>query len=121
MDDFQGRNYITVQPGDTNVPLQLKFSPASASTKNDGSIPYGSTIHAITWIKAHHVDSTTPFSTTLIVSASLTSNIVTAYLTYTTGLATGQYNLVTKLEINLAGTTSMKRQYDCRRIFLKNR
>jgi len=120
MDSFKGTDYITIQPGDTNVPLWLKFKAATAATANDGSIPYLSTLHSVSYAKVHR-EGVSPTSA-MIVSKSLSSNMVKLYLTYTTALAAGLYDLTCRVVINLNGTTiNMTRQYDLNRIYLKDR
>ena len=46
-DHFQGTDHIELQPNDQNIPVRMKFKAASASTKNDGSMPYGSTVASV--------------------------------------------------------------------------
>jgi len=119
MDSFKGADYVTIQPGDTNVPLYLKFKPATATTANDGSIPFGSTLQSISWVKTHN--DGVAASTAMIVSKSLSSNMVKVFLTYTTAIPSGKYDLTCKVAVNLSGTTHMTRQYDFNRIYLKDR
>ena len=120
-DDFQGRDTITLQPGDTNVPYRFKFTPCTATTKADGAIPYGSTLHAVSAINVRSTDLGQSSSTGMVVSAALSSNQVVAYLTYTTALPSGQYKLTVKVQVNTGGSTAMKRQFDFRRLYLKDR
>jgi hypothetical protein len=121
MDSFEGSHYVTLQPGDTNVPIRFKFKACSATTSNDGSIPYGSSLHNRV-IKAHYHNSTA-VSTHLIVSSVLSSNCVVAYLTWTTNVARGRYGLDITVTAALSGSTAtaMKKQFDFNRVFLKDR
>ena len=121
MDSFEGSHYVTLQPGDTNVPIRFRFKPCSASTANDGSIPYGSSLHNKT-LKVHAARSTA-LSTAAIVSVSQTSNTLVAYLTWTTELARGKYHLRATVTCALGGSTGtvMKRQFDFNRLYIKDR
>ena len=121
MDSFEGSHYVTLQPGDTNVPIRFKFKACNYTTSNDGSIPYGSSLHNKT-IKAHYYNST-QVSTGCIVSSVLSSNCVVAYLTWTTALARGRYGLDITVTAALGGTTAtvMKKQFDFNRLYLKDR
>lgn len=121
-DDFQGSNHQTIEPGDVNVPIRFKFNAASASTANDGSIPYGSTLAAST-IHAHrHDDTSFDASTMLIGSRALSANTVTAYLQHSTKMPDGLYDVVAHCDFSLLGSTLvMTRQRDFDRIYVGNR
>lgn len=121
-DAFQGSDHVDIQPGDVNVPINFKFNAASASTANDGSIPYGSTLVAST-IHAHrHDDTSFDASTMLVNSRALSSNNVIAYLQYSTKMPDGLYDVVAKCDFSLSGSTLvMTRQRDFDRIYVKNK
>jgi len=120
-DDFQGRDSITLQPGDTNVPYAFDFVPCTASSKADGAIPYASSLHEVSAVNVRSTDVGQSSSTGLIVSVSLSSNTVTAYMTYSTAFTRGQYKLTLKVKVHTGGSTKMTRQYDFRRLYLKDR
>lgn len=122
-DSFKGTNYITLQPGDTSVPVKFKFKPATASTLNDGVIPYGSTVKGTTWIKVREINATTSSaSTALIVTKSQSSNVVTIFLRHSSTLTGGLYQLTFKANVSISGSTRiMRRQFDFNRIYLKSR
>lgn len=120
-DNFQGIDHIELQPGDINYPASFRFVAASASTANDGSIPYGSSIHkVVSTIKDRNkgIDATT----SIIASSALSGNVVTVYLNHSSDVADGEYILTTKVSIALSGstTTIFTREFDFRRINLRN-
>jgi len=117
-DSVKGTDYTVLQPGDTNVPISLRLKAATASTANNGSIPYDSTVHASSWT-AYNSDGIN--ASTMITSASLTSNIATVFLSYSSNLVKGMHKLTARVTVNLPGTTSMKREYDMNRILVKDR
>jgi hypothetical protein len=47
-DDFQGEEKITVKPGDNLVPYTFKVTTESAAGKEDGFLPFGSSIAGVT-------------------------------------------------------------------------
>jgi len=118
VDAFQGSGSLTLYAGDANVAVQLRFPPATGSTKNDGAIPYGSTIHSCA-VTARNYE-TRASSTALIGSYAASSNHVTVYLKHSTSVATGQYELIATVTWALSGTTlRMTRPFDLDRIFIK--
>lgn len=121
MDSYEGTHYVTLQPGDTNVPVRFRYNPCTASSANDGAIPYGATVHNKS-VKVHAARSTAE-STALIVSVSLSSNTIVTYLTWSTKVARGKYHLTATITCALEGSTvtAMKRQFDFNRLFLKDR
>jgi hypothetical protein len=121
MDSYEGTHYVTLQPGDTNVPVRFRYNPCTASSANDGAIPYGATVHKRR-VSVHAARSTAE-STHLIVSCSLSSNTVVNYLTWSTRLARGKYHLTARITCALEGSTvmAMVRQFDFNRLFLKDR
>jgi hypothetical protein len=81
-DAFQGSGSITLYSGDANVPLTLRFPPATGSTKNDGAVPYGSTIQSQT-ATATYLDDNTG-SSALVTAVTASSHNVTVYLSHST-------------------------------------
>ena len=123
-DDFNGSHYIQLQPGDSNVPYSFKFIACSATTANDGAIPTGATMHKLQRVRCHEANSTQE-STKPIASASLTSNTVTAYLSWTTeGISRGVRHLNIRATAVLGGVTtnvSLTRNYDFDRIVMRDK
>ena len=121
MDSYEGTHYVTLQPGDTNVPIRFRFVPCTASSANDGAIPFGATVHNKS-VKVHAAKSTAE-STALIVSVSLSSNTIITYLTWSTQVARGKYHLTADITCALDGSTAlaMVRQFDFDRLYLKDR
>jgi len=123
-DSFKGSDKIDIQPGDLNVPLQMRLNPASGSTKNDGAIPYGSTVASATF-KVHNAE-TNSSSTALLSNTSeagvSSSNVIIAYFSYSTALSTGLYHVTARAGLSLSGSTVlMYRDFDFNRIYKKDR
>lgn len=117
-DAFKDQDYIVLQSG-ANIPLQFKFNACSGSTKNDGAIPYGSTLASSTILA--YDEQGNAISTSLVTSRGLSSNIVTAYLTYTSTFVDGLYKLTLKNTYSLSGSTLvMSREHDFERILVGN-
>jgi len=123
-DNFQGTDIIQIQPGDKNVPVYLRLVACSASTKNDGSMPYGSTVMSVV-TKIHRGAGGADATTYLLASSALSANTIIAYLTYdsnTTGWAEhGLYNITTTVTMDLDGAAfNMTRDYDLNRLYVKD-
>lgn len=118
-DGFQGSDHVNIQPGDANVPLTYRFRASTASTANTGAIPYGSTLVSST-IRAHlHDDTGVSVSTSLVVARSLSSQKVTAFLSYSTTLVDGLYDLTVVATFSISGSTRiMTRQRDFDRVYV---
>jgi hypothetical protein len=119
MDSFKGSDHIEINPGSSNIPIWLRFIPASESTENDGAVPYGSTMQSYS-VTAKSIEDNTA-STALIESVSASSYSVLVYLNHTTTLAAGNYFLRATVVHALSGSTAnlMTRSYDLDRIILK--
>ena len=116
-DSFSGSESFRLQPGDSNVPLVFRFKPATASTLNNGAIPYNSTLKSITKCFTKFAEGGTS-STGMIKTKSLSSNNVQVYFQYTTTLSAGLHYLTMKLRIDV-GTTTAEKQFDFKRIYMK--
>ncbi len=117
-DAFQGSGSITLYSGDANVPVSLRFPPATGSTKNDGAVPYGSTIHSYSVVSRYLDDDSS--STALISSLTASSERVTVYLQHSTSVPAGLHYLYATVTFSLSGTTlRMTRPFDLDRIFVK--
>lgn len=90
---------VSLNLGDVNYPIVKRISANSESTKSDGLIPFGSTIASIT-AKAYNsrgVDC----STSLISASSLNGNLARIFLSGSTILNAGIYNLYLDLTYNV--------------------
>ena len=121
MDSFQGNATINLQRGTSNVPYRFQITVATSSNKNDGALPYGSTVASFT-ILAHPVGSTRS-STQFVVGMSQDANDLITRLTWTTQLNPGIYQMEFKVlcSVNHLLDTPLKRQFDFARIYLKER
>jgi hypothetical protein len=123
-DDFQGSHYIQLQPGDSNVPYAFRFIACSANTANDGAIPFGATMHKLQRVRCHEANSTAE-STKPIASASLTSNTITAYLSWTTdGIIPGMHHVTIRATAVVGGASTavaLTRNYDFDRIVMRDK
>jgi hypothetical protein len=114
MPDFKGTDDIIVQPQDVKVPYKFYFSTCTSESANDGSIPYGTTVSAVS-VSAHTQDGTA--ETHLINSSGLSSSTVTLYLDYpTTGNGPGIYHITFKVTLN---TTAIL-EFDFNRVYCKD-
>ena len=122
-DKFKGSASVTLYPGDVNVPLVLRFPPASGSTMNDGAVPYGSTIVSAT-VLVRYLDDGSTGTTDLLSTAAVTlagsGGTLTVWIGHSTAVATGLHSVVTDVTWDLAGSTKrMTRPFDLDRIFVK--
>jgi len=91
MPNFQGTDSITVQPNTAAMPYTFTFTVCSSVIANDGQLPYGTNISAIT-VTAHTSDGTA--DTDLINGTpSVAANVVTVALDYPTTNGAGTYHL----------------------------
>jgi len=119
-DSFKGSESITLQPGDVFVPILMKFPPASATTSNDGAIPYGSTVASATVSLHHSISGTRTTAPVKVITA--TSNRIVAYCSYASTLESGLYHLKALVNVVLAGrSTAMVREFDLRRVYVVDR
>ena len=119
MDNAQGSDFSILQPGDTNVPISLKLKAASASTANDGSMPYGSTLVSSSWVA--YDPSGVACTSNIVITSSFSSNINKVFLTYSTALVNGMHKLTCKATVSVVGSSRlMKREFDLKRIMVKN-
>ena len=123
-DSFGGSNRINIQPGDVNIPVHLKLNPASASTRNDGSIPYGSSVQSVTFT-AHHSESGLSATSAIFASSSeagASSNVVVTYLKYDSTLPNGLYDLTAHVVFTISGSSLLAtREYDLNRVYVMDR
>ena len=123
-DSFKGNKSVDIQPGDVNVPLHMRINPASGSTKNDGSIPYGSTVATATF-KVHNAESnssSTAMLTNTTEAGVSSSNVIVAYFSYSSTLREGLYHVTATVGMSLSGSTVLAyRDFDFNRIYMKDR
>ena len=121
-DDFQGSDYIDLEPGSSNVPYRFNITVASSSKKNDGHLPYGSTLHTST-ARAHHSGGSTAGTTALISSVSVSSQDVIVTMNYTSELSAGLYHMRLNITASVQGSTAtpLRKHLDFDRIYLKDR
>jgi len=119
-DHFQGTDYVELQPGDRNVPIRMNFKAASASTKNDGSMPYGSTVKSVI-SSVKEFERGIDASTSLLSSSQISGNTVIAYVNHSSNVNDGKYILTAAVSFSLSGSTLvMTKEFDFRRITLRN-
>lgn len=118
-DHFQGFDYVELQPGDNNIPVKFRFVAATASTTNDGSMPYGSTVRSV--ISTIKDDRGIDATTSLISSSALNGNNVTVFLNHSSDVTDGKYTLTSTVSFSLFGSTLIfTREFDFRRVYLRN-
>ena len=123
-DKFKGSGSITLYPGDINIPLVMRFPPATGSTKNDGAVPYGSTIVSssalVAYLDGGSAPSTVLLSTAPNVYAS--GHTVTVFITHSTSALynKGLHSVIATVTWALAGSTrQMTRPFDFDRVWVK--
>lgn len=115
-DSFQGTGHIELYPGDANVPVWFKIPVASASTANDGAIPYGSTLASAT-VTMEAARGWT--SSGLITSVTVSSQIVFVTLSHSSTFKTGIYTLKATISFSLAESVlTMTRPFRFNRVVL---
>jgi hypothetical protein len=118
-DMFQGSGSIVLYSGDINIPLSMRFPPATGSTKNDGAVPYGSTIVSQTAL-AKYLDDNTSGTTTLISFVASSSHKVTVWLSHSSNVPTGLHSIIATITWDLSGSTrQMTRPFDLDRVFVR--
>jgi hypothetical protein len=119
-DSFKGTGRTVVQPGTINKPIYLRLVAASASTKNDGSMPNGSTVVSAT-VTAHHGRTGVDYSTSLVASSTESANTIIAYVSHSTAVPNGIYHLTATVTMSLSGaSTTYTQQYDLNRLEVKD-
>jgi len=122
-DSFQGTDYITIQPRTSDVPYHFKVTAASASTANDGQLPFNSSMISYT-ISAHRQDGSTSYGSSDLVSASsLIGNTMMVRLSYSTALTCPAiYHLRFRVCATLDNTTDnpMYKEIDFNRIQVRD-
>jgi len=122
LDIFQGSDDINLQPGDSNVPYRFNITVASSSKKNDGYMPFGSTLHKST-ASAHHSYGSTSGTSDMIGAVTLSSNEVVIRMNWVDSLDLGLYHMKITITSSVQGSTTipMVRQLDFNRVYLRDR
>jgi len=116
MPSFDGYKPIILQPLDSSTPYQFGFSACSATTANDGSIPYNLTISNSS-VSCHGQDKL-DYTTGIIGNSSHTGWVTTLLLCYPTsaGALTGTYHITFKLTLSDASI----KEFDFNRLIVRN-
>lgn len=117
MPDFEGTDYIIVQPSDDNVPYSFGFSVCTAATANDGSLPFGTSISNYTIAAHKHGTTDVDATTELIASHGRNALVVQARLQYPTTLGVGLYHL--KFVLTLSDTSII--EFDFNRVIVRDK
>ncbi len=82
MDDIQGDEKVTLYPGTVDYPIRFTFNPCSSPTRNDGAIPFGAIIAAVSIqvLSSSGVD----YTTLLAASCSLVNRGINCLFSYPT-------------------------------------
>jgi hypothetical protein len=106
MDHFQGADYIRLFEGDSNVPFRFNVTVATSSGKNDGHLPYGSTICKST-CRVHHSEGSTVGTSNIIGSVTQSSWDIMVNMNYTTEVPAGLYHMIAITKISILGSTTV--------------
>lgn len=123
MGDNFGAGVINIQPGDSNVPYHFKLTVCSSSRKNDGIMPYGSSVTSFA-VTAHVQDGTVSYAKLISESSKAGSDgtDLIARLCYNSTLLAGIYHLTFAIVGKLGGESTMfKRTFDFNRVYVKDR
>ena len=105
-DDFQGSDHITIWPGDTNMPYRFQVTVATSSNKNNGFLPYGSSVIAV---KAYEVYSERGSTLTDVIASAptLDGNTIVVPMNYSSDMTASDdiYHLKMKIACTRAGST----------------
>ena len=129
MPDFEGANIIELQPLDTKVPYQFLVTVCTTATANDGFLPYGySAASAEVTVKKY--PSSTSATSAMVSSASslsVSSNVITAFLTYpvssssgTSILGPGTYHMTFKITPT-GSVSSMAMEANFNRVYARDK
>lgn len=120
MPDFQGTKPIILQPNDVMVPYTWTWTICTASTGNDGAIPYGHTVSSVVTSITH--ESGTVCTTGILASSSHSGAVTTTFLTYpsSSGFLTGKYHMKFTATIS-DGTTAFVKEFDFNRLVVKDK
>ena len=129
MPDFEGANIIELQPLDTKVPYQFLVTICTAASTNDGFLPFGySAASAVVTVKKY--PSSTSATSAMVLSASalsVTSNVMTTFLTYpvssssgTSILGPGTYHMTFKITPT-GSVASMAYEANFNRVFARDK
>lgn len=121
-DHFRGVETIYIQPGDTSVPYSFQLTIATASTKNDGALPYGSSLHKFT-ASVHQANNSSVGTSDIIVSSSVNINRMDVKLGYSTSLNSGLHHLEFIVTGSINGSTAsvFKKEFDFNRLWVKDK
>jgi len=120
MPDFEGTKAITLQPDDSAIPYRFEWTICSASTNNDGALPYGHSLSSVV-TECHRVDGTV-VTTGIVSASSMTVNVLTLWLGYpaSSDAQLGRHHLTFAATIS-DGTTTYTREFDFNRLYVKDR
>ena len=114
MPAFEGIEGIVIQPLD-EMTYTFGFSVSSSATANDGSIPYGTTISSVA-VTAHQAEDGTDVSDEVIVSSSVSNNVVSVKFQYDSDV--GELLIHLRIAVTLSDTDV--KEYDFNRVTLRN-
>lgn len=120
MDDFQGSDKIIIQNGDTSVPYHFKLTIATSSERNDGALPYNSTLCSCI-VKAKRTEGGADVTTYMVASSTEDGNTIIPRLQFSSNLTAGLYTLTFLVTASVAGTTvaPLIKEYDFSRVTVR--
>ncbi len=117
MPNFEGTKPIFLQPYDAKVPYSFEYTVCSATTANDGTLPYSHTLSSVV-TSVHREDAEIA---DIISASSVTGQVHTIWITYpaTVPVYTGRYHLTFKATVS-DGTTTYVKEFDFNRLIVRN-
>lgn len=128
MPDFETAGLIELQPLDEKVPFQFEVTICTAASTNDGFLPYGYSVASaeVTVTKYPSSQAATSAMVSSASSLSVSSNVITTFLTYPVSsssgssiLGAGTYHMTFKL--TLTGSTARIREANFNRVFARDK
>ena len=102
-----------------NTPVFLRLKACSASTKNDGSMPFGSSVLSSS-VSAFRSQNSSNVTTELVNMSTESGNTIIAYISHSTNLIPGLYNINAAVTMTLSGqSTNMTKNYEFDRIYVE--
>lgn len=114
-DYFKGSDSIILQPNDVEVPYNFIFTVCSASTKNDGALPFGETISSVA--VTAHTEAGVSATTDIIAFSTWASFTENLRLSYPTTAGAGRYHLTFVVALS---NTSETIEFDFNRVVARN-
>ncbi|MCE5335081.1 MAG: hypothetical protein LLG06_10910 [Desulfobacteraceae bacterium] len=96
VDDFEGREIITIKPSTRDYPISMSFRVCSSEMANDGAIPFGTTISSAV-VKAYDPTGADVTANLVTIPATVQKNTVKCGVSWHEGIVPGLHTLTAVL------------------------